>query len=302
MSWMLDQIATWLLTFMIDTFGAVYDVIATALLISPDVTALPQVQAMSGRAVWIVDTVFVLAFLAAGATTMMSGAAERARYEAKDVLPRLVVGFTAAHFSQLVLGRLVELANAFTTAITADRLDGAGALTAVAAQVTAMTSSGSPLFGAILVAVTTVLLASAAFGLLTRFAVLLVLAMIAPIALALHATQQTDALARLWWQTLGGALVTPCLQAVTLQAGAWMLLDPQHLLPTLGLPAEPGGLLNMFVVIVLLYSTVKIPSLVRQYLFRAGPRRNVIGAVVRVVLIRHGARALGIPRTLTRIP
>jgi hypothetical protein len=60
-----------------------------------------------------------------------------------------------------------------------------------------------------LIAVITVLLAAAAFGLITRFVVLIVLAAAAPLALALHALPQTDGLARLWWQATAGALAVP---------------------------------------------------------------------------------------------
>jgi hypothetical protein len=60
-----------------------------------------------------------------------------------------------------------------------------------------------------LIAVITVLLAAATFGLITRFVVLIVLAAAAPLALALHALPQTDGLARLWWQATADALAVP---------------------------------------------------------------------------------------------
>jgi hypothetical protein len=50
----------------------------------------------------VVDTVFVLAFTAAGVLTVAAGGDERSRYTVKDLMPRLVVGFIAAHFSPMV--------------------------------------------------------------------------------------------------------------------------------------------------------------------------------------------------------
>src|SRR5207244_2525477 len=152
---------------------------------------------------------------------------------------------------------------------TDQSLGGPGALGAVAQHVQAAGSNPqAPLLAAVLIAIITVLLAATALGLLTRFGVLLILAVIAPIALAMHALPQTDPIARLWWRSIGGCLLTPCLQALTLQAGAWMLLDPTRLLPLLGLPADPTETVNLLVVIVLLYTTVKIPALVRRHVTR----------------------------------
>jgi hypothetical protein len=301
MGFIFEQAVAWLLQVVLTGFLDLLSIIEKGLLVSPDVTGLPQVQALTGKSVWIVDTVFVLAFVATGTLTMLGGS-ERARYEVKDLLPRLIVAFVAAHFSPLFCGLLIEAANAFTAAVTDQSLGGTGALTAVGRHVqSAASNPQSPLLAAILIAIITVLLANTALGLLTRFGVLLILAVIAPVALAMHALPQTDPIARLWWRSIGGCLVTPCLQALTLQAGTWMLLDPAHLLPMLGLPGDPTGVVNLLVVIVLLYTTVKIPSLVRRHVTRAGGGPNVLGAVVRVVLVQQGSRALGLPRGLTRI-
>ena len=97
----LDAIMDWVIDALLACLDAVFGVITGAMLITPDATALPQVQALTGRSVWIVDTVFVLVFIAAGVLTMSAGGDERARYTAKDLAPRCVVGFIAAHFSQL---------------------------------------------------------------------------------------------------------------------------------------------------------------------------------------------------------
>jgi hypothetical protein len=125
---------------------------------------------------------------------------------------------------------------------------------------------------------------------IVRFAVLLVLTSIAPVALACHALPQTDPAARLWWRSFLGCAAVPTLQAVTLTAGHWMLLDPAHLLPVFGLPVEPGGILNLLIVIVLLWTTVRIPGLVRRYVTQAGRSPNFLGMVIRVVVVQQLTR------------
>jgi hypothetical protein len=131
---------------------------------------------------------------------------------------------------------------------------------------------------------------STAFSMIVRFAVLLVLTSIAPVALACHALPQTDPAARLWWRSFLGCAAVPTLQAVTLTAGHWMLLDPAHLLPVFGLPVEPGEVLNLLIVIVLLWTTVRIPGLVRRYVTQGGRSPNFLGAVIRVVVVQQLTR------------
>lgn len=295
----MDQIVAWLLEFILDTFTTVLRFIETGLLHTPDVTTLPQVRALSDRSVGVVDVVFVLVFTAAAAITMASGGNERARYEVKDLIPRAVVGFVAAHFSPVVISHTIAVTNALVGAFSSEQLDDSGALDAISRQVrVAGSNPSSPLLAALLIAIVAVLLASTAFGLLTRIAVLLVLATIAPIALALHALPQTEGIARLWWQTLLGCLVTPALQAFCLQAGTWMLLDPRHTVPFGGTAGGPTALFNLLVVIMLLYVTVKVPKLVKQYLVRGAPPHNLAAAFVRTVVVNQAARAVGVPARL----
>ena len=64
------------------------------------------------------------------------------------------------------------------------------------------------------------------------------------------------------------------------------------MLPLLGLPAEPGGVLNLFVVMVLLWTTVRVPGLMRRLVTAGGRNTNVLGAVVRVVVVQQLGRAV----------
>jgi len=303
MGWLIDGIMDWLVRTVLAIFDGVLGLISDALLVTPDVTGLPQVQALTGRSIWVVDTIFVIAFVAAGGLTMAAGGDERSRYTVKDLLPRLVVGFVAAHFSQLIVSKLTELANGLTGALAVN-VNRDSALGAVRTHLYAARDRTVPLLFAIIVAIIVVLLVSTAFSMIVRFAVLLVLASIAPVALACHALPQTDPAARLWWRCFLGCAAVPTLQAVTLTAGHWMLLDPDHLLPVLGLPVEPGGVLNLLIVIVLLWTTVRIPGLVRRYVTQGGRTPNFLGMVIRVVVVQQLTRRIpGLgraARTVTR--
>ncbi len=87
MTWLLNKIMSWMTGLITGSFTGVFNAVKTMLVSTPDVTTLPQVQALTGRATTILDIVFVLAFIAAGALTMVAGGSERVRYTAKDLLP-----------------------------------------------------------------------------------------------------------------------------------------------------------------------------------------------------------------------
>lgn len=291
----LDKFMGWVATAILTCFDAVLGTIAKFLLITPDVTGLPQVQALTGRATWIVDTVFVLAFVTAGILVMIAGGDEKSRYTVKDLAPRMVVGFISAHFSQLLCGLAVSVANGLTEALSDPAHNPDGAFTAINTHVhaAATDTSGMPaLLFVIIAMIITVLFAMTGFSLVVRFSTLLVLTAAAPLALACHALPQTDGLARLWWRGYGGCLATPVLQALMLQAGQWMLMDPQHMLPALGLPGDPGPVLNLFVVMVLLWYTIKIPGLVGRFVSQSGRNTSFVGTVARVVVVQQLARAI----------
>jgi hypothetical protein len=206
-----------------------------------------------------------------------------------------VVGFIAAHFSQLFCAKLIDLANALTSAITADELNHQGVVTAMRSHIRAGQDHTVALLFAVILVLIIVLLATTAFSMLSRFVLVLVLTVIAPLALACHALPQTDPAARLWWRAYAGALAVPVAQGFFLFAGQWMLLDPAHLLPTLGLPFEPGGVINMLVVVVLLWYTVKIPGLMARWAASGGRQNNILGMIMRVVVMQQIGRNLRIP-------
>jgi hypothetical protein len=292
---MLNQILDWFAGLLLDGLTGLIAAMTHVLLLTPDVTSLPQVQALTGRSVAIVDTVFVLVFVAAGALTMIAGGDERTRYTVKDLLPRCVVGFVAAHFSQLHAGNMVELANAVTTEMTDQDFHHDSALQAIKNDLVAAKDQTGGLLFVVCLAIILVLLAATGFSVIVRFAVALVLTAAAPLALACHALPHTDSVARLWWRAYLGMLAVPLAQALVLFAGQWMLLDPHAMLPALGLPTDPGGVLNLFVVMVLLWTTVRVPGLMRRYVTSGGRNGTVVGAVVRVVVVQQLTRGLRIP-------
>jgi len=290
---LMDAIATWWINALLTCLTAMLNLITHVLLITPDVTSLPQVQALTGRSIWIVDTCFLLVFTTAATLSMIAGANADTRYTVKDLLPRCVVAFVAAHFSQLFAGKMIEVVNAVVLAITRDDLSGKSAFAGLRTQILAGRGAAGELLFAVVLALLVWLLAASVFGAIVRFTVALLLTSIAPIALACHALPLTDGVARLWWRSYLGMLAVPLGQAFVLFSGRELLLDPGAMLPTIGLP--DNGILNLFCVVAMLWATVRVPGLIRTLVTGGGRGGSRAGNVVRVVVVQQLTRVLGIP-------
>jgi hypothetical protein len=123
-----------------------------------------------------------------------------------------------------------------------------------------------------------------------RLGLLIVTAGIAPIALALHGTPQTEGAAKLWWRILLGSLGTVTIQAVALHTTLTIFLAPDANLPVLGLPGDPGAVMNLLIVVCLLWGVIKIHKLMSRYITQSKP--SAVGTILRVVLIQQITQGL----------
>jgi hypothetical protein len=66
-------------------------------------------------------------------------------------------------------------------------------------------------------------------------------------------------------------------------------------LPALGLPHDPSGLLGMLIAALLLWLVIRIPTWVaRNFRGSGGRGASMLGSVIRVVLVQHALRAVGL--------
>ncbi|MEJ3745513.1 conjugal transfer protein TrbL family protein [Actinomycetes bacterium KLBMP 9797] len=285
----LTAVTLWALTWALDLLSG-------SMFRSPDVTVLPQVIHLSGRARFVANACLVLAVMVAGILAMVRGGGVQERYTVKDLLPRLVVGFTVANFSTPVLSFVIEAANAVTAALSAQfgaQDDGFGQLRRVI-----MGGASSPQHAIVVVVVRELalfLLVALLFTWLGRVAVLLVLAGTAPIALACHSFEFTEVVARLWWRSLLGALAVQVLQATALNMAVGVLLTPGANLPALGLPHDPTGLLNLLIAVFVLWVVVRIPKWLSRHVgLNQNRAASTLGHIVRVILVQQALRAAGL--------
>jgi hypothetical protein len=291
--WMFDQAVAWLLGFTRDTLNTIWRLLAATLFQLPDVTRLPQVAALSSRSLTVVNTCFVLVIMAAGILVMTRDTVQ-ARYGVAELAPRLVIGFIAANFATPICRAVIDVANSLVLALTGQGIASDQALTQLLRVLTAaLYDPTSALLVTLIGLVINVLAMMLLIGWIARFAALIVAVGVAPAALACHALPWTETIAQAWWRTMGGLAATVILQAVALHTGLAIFLDPATNLPSYGLPNDPTGVLNLIIIAVLLWVTVRIPSLVRRHLTHANTRPNFAAAIVRLVIVHQLTRGLG---------
>ncbi|MGJ3224048.1 conjugal transfer protein TrbL family protein [Micromonospora aurantiaca (nom. illeg.)] len=292
--WLMNGLVNWLAERVVDLLGALLAFLTSSIFLSPDVTVLPQVQAIAAKSALVVNACFILAIIAAGVATML-GDSVQTRYGIKELVPRLVVGFVLSAFAVPLTAAVIDIANALTVSLA-----GTSAPTTEAVEFTTVRirSAMADESAALLVAIIGLLIVVLMFMLIgswfARVAVLVILAGIAPVALACYATPWTQGAAELWWRTLLGCVATPTLQAVAFSVGINLLTDPEQNLPILlGLPGSDT--LNLMLVIVVLWITLKIPAMMRRYT-RGNRPPNIGGFLLRAVFIQGITRHLPLGR------
>ncbi|MFI5489228.1 conjugal transfer protein TrbL family protein [Micromonospora echinaurantiaca] len=293
-NWLMNGLVSWLAEKVTDLLGGLLAFLTSGMFLSPDVTVLPQVQSISGKSAVVVNACFILAIIAVGVATMV-GDSVQMRYNVKELIPRLVVGFVLSAFAVPLTAVLIDVANALTVSLAGQSAPTAQAVSFVQVRIaSAMTDQSAALLMVIIGLIIVVLMFMLVGSWLVRIGVLVVLAGIAPVALACYATPWTQGAAELWWRSLLGCLATPTLQAVAFSAGINLVIDPESNLPILlGLPGSDA--LNLMLVIVVLWVTVKIPSMMRRYVTRKGSP-NMGGVLLRAVLIQGITRNLPLGR------
>ena len=290
---LMDALLRWIAERVLDLLGALHSFLTSKIFLSPDVTLLPQVQTIAGKSALVVDACFVLAIMAVGVTAMAGDSLEL-RYGLKQMLPRLVVGFVASAFAVKLTSTLITVANAVTVSMTGASAPTTQMVTFVKDRLEAAISDDSNSMLIVVIGVLIVALFFAlSFGWLARIGVLVILAGLAPVALACYATVWTKGVADLWWRTTLGCLATPVLQAIAFTTGIGMLTDPGANLPIKLSDSDPESV-NLMLVIVVLWATVRIPKLVDRYVTRQGSGgANVLGVIWRTAVVQGLTRSPG---------
>jgi len=250
-----DAINGWFRDLVTSALDPVLTLLGSTVLSTPEVTG-GRVHELWLVCAGIANSVFVL-FVLAGGAVVMSHETLQTRFAAKQIAPRLVVGIIAANLSLAVVGLAVGFANALSGALLGQGVDSGSATGVLRALVLApLADCGSFLVLMGLVVAILALLLVATY--LIRVALLVVLVVAGPLALACHALPYTEGAAQLWWRALVGALATQVSQSLVLITAVRVFFASGGN-AALGLSAS-GALVNVLLACALLYVLVKIPS------------------------------------------
>jgi hypothetical protein len=292
----IDGVLTWFAEVVISALNMLWDLLSATAFQSPNVTGLPQVTAFASTSLGIVNACYVLAFLAV-AIMIMGRDTIQSQYGPSELIPRLIIGLIAANFGLPICSTIIDLANAFTTALTSQNITSPGSMQLLRSTITAslINPAGTNPVSFLLLLIALLIAVLAALLMIQwimRVGLLIVLAGVAPIALALHGTPQTEGAAKLWWRAMFGTTGTVVIQAVALHTTLTIFLSPDANLAILGLDIVPdaGATMNLLIVACMLFGILKVPALMRRYVTQTKP--GVTGQIFRLVVIQQITRGL----------
>lgn len=165
------------------------DLLSGTLLTTPELGTLPGLGELWAGSWQILLACYGLLVLIA-AVVIMSFESLQTRYTAKQMGPRIVIGFLAGALSLWAATRAVQVANGISQAVLGDGVDPTGAGQALRDITLGSLTNGSfvVILGVVLVAMLLALLV----GYVIRVVLTIVLVAGAPVALMFHALPQTD--------------------------------------------------------------------------------------------------------------
>jgi hypothetical protein len=210
-------------------------------------------------------------------------------YSAKEIAPRIVIGFVTANLSMVLMSKAIDLANGLSAAFTAGGVSPQSAATSLMNTLSnAIANNGIFLILLALAGVILALVLAAVY--VIRLMAVVLLAAAAPVLLALYALPQTAWAARWWWRALTAALAIQVAQGLVMTAAVQVFLSPGWL---------PGGISSTLgqtlITLCLLYILMRIPSWIARPVlspFGGSPLRRAARFVVTAAVLSRIAPAL----------
>ncbi|WP_150253369.1 hypothetical protein [Nocardiopsis deserti] len=206
-----------------------------------------------------VNTVYALLILAAG-LVIMAHHSLQAQYGARELLPRLVVGFVASNLSLVVVRLMSDWSSEFARAFAADGVSAERAARALTERMGPFLLEATA-FVVLLLLVLVVLLVVWSLVEIARIVIVILLTVGAPLMLMFHALPQTNRIAELWWRAMTAVCLIPIAQALAFVALMRVFFegDTQVLFGAVQILSGDANLFDLFLLLVLVYVQIRIP-------------------------------------------
>ena len=247
-----SAITGWFAGLVTSAVNPLLGLIGQTALSTPQPGTVPAVQALWQASLGIADACYVLLVLVGG-VIVMSHETLQTSYAAKEMAPRIVLGFLAANLSMVLMSKGIDLANGLSAAFAGEGVNPqAAAQSLISTLGTSVTSDGIFIVLLELAGVILALVLAAVY--VIRLMAVVLLAAAAPVLLALYALPQTAWAARWWWRALTAALAIQVAQGLVMTAAVRVFFSagwlPWHV---------TGGLAHILVTLCLLYVLMRIP-------------------------------------------
>jgi hypothetical protein len=278
-----NAITSWFAGLVKSAVNPLLALIGQTALSTPQPDSIPAVRTLWSTSLGIADACYGLLVLIGG-IIVMSHETLQTSYSAKEIAPRVVIGFIAANLSMVLMTRAVDLANGLSAAFIAGGVDPQTAATSLMTTLGNAVSNGG-IFLILLAAAGVVLALVLALVYVIRLMAVVLLAAAAPVLLALYCLPQTAWAARWWWRALTAALAVQVAQGLVMTAAVQVFLSPGWL------PGHISSVLGQtLITLCLLWILMRIPFWIARPVlspFGGSPLRRVARfAVTAAVLSR----------------
>lgn len=278
-----NAITSWFAGLVKSAVNPLLSLIGRTALSTPQPDSIAAVRTLWSAGLGIADACYGLLVLIGG-IIVMSHETLQTSYSAKEIAPRIVIGFVTANLSMVLMTRAIDLANGLSAAFTAGGVNPQTAATSLMNTLgNAISNNGIFLTLLALAGVVLALVLAAVY--VIRLMAVVLLAAAAPVLLALYALPQTAWAARWWWRALTAALAIQVAQALVMTAAVQVFFSPGWL---------PGGISSTLgqtlITLCLLYILMRIPFWVARPVLtpfgRSPLRRAVRFAVTAAIFSR----------------
>lgn len=278
-----NAITSWFAGLVKSAVNPLLSLIGRTALSTPQPDSIAAVRTLWSTGLGIADACYGLLVLIGG-IIVMSHETLQTSYSAKEIAPRIVIGFVTANLSMVLMTRAIDLANGLSAAFTAGGVNPQSAATSLMDTLgNAISNNGIFLTLLALAGVVLALVLAAVY--VIRLMAVVLLAAAAPVLLALYALPQTAWAARWWWRALTAALAIQVAQALVMTAAVQVFFSPGWL---------PGGIASTLgqtlITLCLLYILMRIPFWVARPVLtpfgRSPLRRAVRFAVTAAIFSR----------------
>ncbi|MUL41558.1 hypothetical protein FZ103_10280 [Streptomonospora sp. PA3] len=230
---------------------------------------------------------YVLAVLAGGIVVMTQESLQQ-RYSAREILPRLVIGFVAAHASLWIATEMIRGANGIAAGIAALGIDADRAAARFQQRLDTLLMDAT-VFIVLMLVVVVVLLVVWCVMEAVRIAATTTLVIAAPLLLALHALPYTQRLAALWWRCMAGVLAMPVAQSLAFSALMRLAFQGEAYVIE---ENNEDWLVNPALLLTVLYLQVRVPFWIMRLVWRDNPGSSPLAAAVRTAVMALVVRRL----------